>query len=510
MANSDCLSVEIFSDGETSSLSIIRRVFQEKYGFSTSDNARPSNNIRYLRDRSVHSSAIPLLVRCASPDNLFPLKKMVFSGQKYCYLIDDNFWLLEGGGELSNYYRHPLVRQSLEFSVRHAEVVFCFTEVFARFLRHFNDNVVILPLYFDFSVLENKKINAQRQDVFKIGIVGNSSRSKDIDWLVPVVLKVIENCGSKVCFEFFGYIPKDLLGIESVVFVPATNTYEEFIKEKIARGWKLGLSPLEDSAFARFKTNNKFREFSACGIPTIFSDVPVYRESVENDKTGWLLPKEPAAWIDKICYFVKNPSVLSFFSNEVAKCALERYSLDKVAAIWFDEFLKINERLKRKSRTPLWPFFYNDSAAGIIKAPEVILSKGNMIKSIIRSVGHGFLKRYVISVAPNESICTYITSPIAGRFYWAASVATFGDRLSGLLQLRLFENGIETDSHLYDLCEISDGGYLGFQSNTFEGAKVHVVLENYGDKSIGFYGLSEMSTTLFKNKRTEMPLGIFV
>ena len=55
-------------------------------------------------------------------------------------------------------------------------------------------------------------------------------------------------------------------------------------------GWAIGLAPLRDSAENRAKTNNKYREYAALGIPGIYSDMPVYASSVRHGETGDWLP----------------------------------------------------------------------------------------------------------------------------------------------------------------------------------------------------------------------------
>ncbi len=54
--------------------------------------------------------------------------------------------------------------------------------------------------------------------------------------------------------------------------------------------WSIGLALLEDNPFNRSKTNNKYREYASFGIPTIYSDMPVYSTCVKHRVTGFLTP----------------------------------------------------------------------------------------------------------------------------------------------------------------------------------------------------------------------------
>jgi O-antigen biosynthesis protein len=60
--------------------------------------------------------------------------------------------------------------------------------------------------------------------------------------------------------------------------------------------WHVAVAPLHDTAFNRCKSDLKFLEYSALGLPGVFSDVVPYRGSVRNGETGLLVPNDEEAW----------------------------------------------------------------------------------------------------------------------------------------------------------------------------------------------------------------------
>jgi len=60
--------------------------------------------------------------------------------------------------------------------------------------------------------------------------------------------------------------------------------------------WDFALAPLVDDAFTRCKSDLKYLDYGALGIPGIFSDVRAYRETVRHRETGLIAPNDPDAW----------------------------------------------------------------------------------------------------------------------------------------------------------------------------------------------------------------------
>jgi glycosyltransferase involved in cell wall biosynthesis len=60
--------------------------------------------------------------------------------------------------------------------------------------------------------------------------------------------------------------------------------------------WDVAIAPLEDDPFTRGKSDLKYLDYAALGIPGVFSDVPPYRGTVRPRETGLLAANEEKAW----------------------------------------------------------------------------------------------------------------------------------------------------------------------------------------------------------------------
>jgi glycosyltransferase involved in cell wall biosynthesis len=73
--------------------------------------------------------------------------------------------------------------------------------------------------------------------------------------------------------------------------------------------WDVAIAPLEDDAFTRCKSDLKYLDYAALGIPGIFSDVRPYRETVRHRETGLLAANEPKAWAEALEEIVSDASL---------------------------------------------------------------------------------------------------------------------------------------------------------------------------------------------------------
>ncbi len=256
---------------------------------------------------------------------------------RYALFVDDNFWECDVTPELKAYYGHPLVRRTLDEFVRRAAVVIVNSAFLGERLkaRFPGACIEVIPAHFDFSVLDPPV------DVFprpadaplRVGYAG-TSRGSAFDSLVEAIERVLRERPGEVEFEFIGFLPKRLEGLEGVTAFPGTTDYREFLSFKRSRSWDVGLAPLGATAFTRAKTNNKFREYGALSIAGIYQDIEPYRGSVEHGVDGLLVADTPAAWRDAIVQLMDNRQEARRMGGAAYRQVRARHDLEKVAPHW--------------------------------------------------------------------------------------------------------------------------------------------------------------------------------
>jgi hypothetical protein len=87
--------------------------------------------------------------------------------------------------------------------------------------------------------------------------------------------------------------------------MPTTGSYcpyPDFVPwlRSRASAWTIAVAPLRDTPFNRSKSDLKYLEYAALGVPSIFSNVIPYSHSVRHEQTGLLAENTTDAWCEEI------------------------------------------------------------------------------------------------------------------------------------------------------------------------------------------------------------------
>jgi glycosyltransferase involved in cell wall biosynthesis len=341
------LSILLVIEGEIATTQLIERLLKAcgRFGISYRKVHLASLTLCHL-----DGGTIPLFVRCGDP-GLHPwLELLQRAHHPYIYYIDDNFWELLDDTPIGRYYRDPGVRQSLEFAVSHADQVLTNSEILAAYLERFGSRPRVLPAFFDFGLIEG--CIPEPTPELRIGFAGSVCRANDLEMIRPVIQPVLDRIPNAV-FEFCGAMPRDIELGPRIRFFGYTDSYADFIRFQAERNWAIGLAPLRDHAANRAKTDNKYREYSACGIPGIYSDMPPYRGSVEDGVTGLLVEPSTEAWLSAILLLASRPDERKQMAAQAEHDVRNRYSVVSVARTWNECIRETRDALRSRQRHSL-------------------------------------------------------------------------------------------------------------------------------------------------------------
>lgn len=299
----------------------------------------------YLRNLPIgfpDAGTITLFARCCSPELKPWLSYLNRLNTPFLYFLDDNFWEIRGTDALARYYQDPIVRETLDSVVRNARACISNTEVLASYMSDMNENQIVLPAFFNFDLLGGHQ-NQLESDEIRIGFAGSSSRQKDVEAIADAIRFVVARYPS-VIFEFIGINPSKLKLPETRVRAfPHLPSYEEYVQFQVSRNWTIGLAPLESSKSNQSKTNNKYREYGAMGIPCVFQKATPYLECVEDGITG-LLAGSTAEWIDRMSQLIENESLRATILENARNDVRAKHDLAIVASEWFHSLVQFDEK----------------------------------------------------------------------------------------------------------------------------------------------------------------------
>ncbi len=297
------------------------------------------------------SSALPLFVRTADPVAMFWMESLKRSNIPYFFYIDDNFWLIGGETPLAKYYRHPIIRRSLKFAVENAHAVITNSAALKEFILPKNLNTVLLPAFFDFSLLPVRAIEPVSE--YRIGFAGSPSRDADLDILKDVIPHFLAQ-RDEVVFEFIGCLPNWLEQGPRVRFFEHMNSYTDYIAFQVQRSWKIGLAPLDNKTSNKYKTNNKYREYSAFRCAGVYSVSESYVDSVVDGVTGLLVEANTAeCWVAAIERYLDDEPGRASIAEQAYNDVNSRFNIAVVATQWTALFQQGGRLLDNREILPV-------------------------------------------------------------------------------------------------------------------------------------------------------------
>jgi glycosyltransferase involved in cell wall biosynthesis len=96
----------------------------------------------------------------------------------------------------------------------------------------------------------------------------------------------------------------------------------------------IGLIPLNLSLFNNCKSPIKFFDYSACGIPSICSNVTPYSQVIKKNFSGLLADNTKKSWIKNIYRLIKDENLRNFLSKNAIVDIKQTYNIDKNVKSW--------------------------------------------------------------------------------------------------------------------------------------------------------------------------------
>lgn len=287
------------------------------------------------------------------------------------YDIDDSFWDIPKSTDpdLARYHLEPSRLAQLEHYLQSAALVRVYSPLLKEKVSAFTNNAKIYRSSFDFNQLPSFESTPPKSR--KIGIVYATSRTVDDQYKVflPALSEFLHQHHAFVEMTVWGCMPSELMTLPGVTAKKLMPRYDDFLREFSRSDFQIGLAPLLDNEFNRSKNNTKFRDYGACGIAGIYSDVDAYSSSVAHMQDGLLVANTKDAWLTGLNQLVFDENLRQIIRTNARKKVFQDYRQELIEEQWLKDIQTL------LSNVPSFQI-YNSAHSAVLELPIEVSHDG--------------------------------------------------------------------------------------------------------------------------------------
>lgn len=273
------------------------------------------------------------------------------NNKKMIYTIDDNLLDLE-------VFRHGKMWPSFEqkniirFFAREANGIIVSTKQLRDRFSHLNKNIFIVGNSLDERLIRNR-INRKRPNNKNkvIGYMGTHSHDMDMMMILPALREVLRKYRGNLTFELVGVLENSHIlrlfeGLDvRLLDTNGNHEYPRFMEWMVENlFWDFAIAPLENSKFTCCKSDLKFLDYGALGIPGIYSDVPSYEHTVDHLINGYLVTNDNDKWVIALEKMLQDDHLREEISRQAYEYVHSKRTLEHCAYEWVHAINTILEK----------------------------------------------------------------------------------------------------------------------------------------------------------------------
>jgi glycosyltransferase involved in cell wall biosynthesis/GT2 family glycosyltransferase len=314
--------------------------------------------ITFLDNRRLYEADVVILQRVFLPTFFDLIADLKRKGIKLIYEIDDDPFNVPPSHPAYQTYQKSEVKQGLFKTLQSVDLIIAATEPLRELVQSRLGKSIpirVVGNYLDFKSAWNPAVYNGTGASFKsdgttvIGWAGALGHKADLELLLGVFKELTRLYQDKVTFRFLGYHPDFVsweVPSEQVELRPWVDV-NQYAKTLYALGLDIGLIPLVDNPHNRAKTNLKFLEYSALGIPSIISHVGPYK-GIPKD-CARLVDNKFSQWVNAIRQWIDHPEQRRAIGDRARKYVKTHYDINNHVDLWSDAILAVKPDLDRKS-----------------------------------------------------------------------------------------------------------------------------------------------------------------
>jgi len=306
-------------------------------------------------------------------------------GKPVVFDIDDLLFYLPENHPDRHSGRYGLSLLPMFQALIEADLVSVTTTNLRTFVTDYNEKVAILPNYLDDNLwqIKQKKKKNSNEGPLTIGYMGGITHKPDLEYLIPVFLEIHKRYPDRVRFRFWGVQPPgEILSFPQVEWFPSTsNNYEDFAKYFQTQTADIFITPLIDTKFNRCKSPIKFLEYSALGVPGVYSRLETYTDVITHGYNGFLAYSHDE-WINCLVELIEDDQLRSHLANNALDTTRSNWLLSNNYTVWLEAYESafVNASSKRRNEEKIENVFtsINQQLYETHKYSEFVLSETSL------------------------------------------------------------------------------------------------------------------------------------
>lgn len=271
----------------------------------------------------------------------------------FVFELDDDLTNVPSEKDPDGFYARNA--KAIETLVKEANSVVVSTEPLVEKMRSLNPNLTIIPnTISEFAWLRPIEpcsdlpisLLEKKPDFLKILYMGNPTHIEDLAMIRPVFEQLQEEGYPIQLFVIGGEPESEQEGetwYQRLKVPDKRKHYPQFVDwfRGVASYCDLAIAPLVDTEFNRCKSDLKFLQYSAVGLPSLSSNCPPYSNIVKQGVSGILVENTTAAWYKAIVLCLSHRDRLTQIGNTARQKILDRYLMSNYADTYCHIFRKV-------------------------------------------------------------------------------------------------------------------------------------------------------------------------
>ncbi len=203
------------------------------------------------------------------------------------------------------------------------------------YLRTYNPKTSLLPNYLNDHLwsIRQPRSTAHRDAPIVIGYMGSNTHDHDLQLISPALEEILQRYKTRVALKLWSLKPPRSLGrLSNVEWIPNTiYDYAAYASYIVTQVCDIAIAPLEDNLFNLCKSPLKYLEYSALGIPGVYSEMAPYRDVIQHGENG-MLARSQQEWVNHLLLLIEEPHLRQEMAKQAQATIVEHWLLSNNTA----------------------------------------------------------------------------------------------------------------------------------------------------------------------------------